>query len=218
MKRRLITLTVLLGMSISSAHGSILDQSQEQTDICTVICSDWAMAQTFTAGVSGKLAQVDLYLENHFVSFPIEPGAASYPITVSIVSIEDSMPTWSVLGDVYVDSFVEGFNSIDFLSESVFFEADTQYAIVVTNDDIERYDADSTQWGIKGTDVFDGGAMWVWMETTGWVQSVQPPDESLPLETFYDKDAAFRTYMVPEPSTLLLFCFLTLVFKKQLIR
>ncbi|MHC4725454.1 MAG: PEP-CTERM sorting domain-containing protein [Planctomycetota bacterium] len=198
MKRRLITLTVLLGMSISSAHGSILDQSQEQTDICTVICSDWAMAQTFTAGVSGKLAQVDLYLENHFVSFPIEPGAASYPITVSIVSIEDSMPTWSVL--------------------SVFFEADTQYAIVVTNDDIERYDADSTQWGIKGTDVFDGGAMWVWMETTGWVQSVQPPDESLPLETFYDKDAAFRTYMVPEPSTLLLFCFLTLVFKKQLIR
>lgn len=192
---------------LSSAQASIVDQSQEQFDgSWLVICSEWSFAQTFTTGISSQLEKVDLYLDNIFC--PSSPGSstiANYPSTVSIVNVIDSIPSGSVLGQVYVDGFSVAFNSIDFSSESVFLTAGTQYGIVLSNDDPEPYDDTSTQWRCKSTDVYSGGSLWVWMADVGWTQSVKPPYESMPVETYYDKDAAFITYMVPEPSSALLF-------------
>jgi len=55
---------------------------------------------------------------------------------------------------------------------------------------------------------------------TGQIQTAYPPDESLPPETFYDKDATFTTYMTPEPATIILFALgcLTLLRNKKLNR
>jgi hypothetical protein len=194
---------MILGILINSAQGAILDQVQEEGGDCwLVICGDWSIAQTFTAGITGQLQKVDLYLENTF-TYPDPSNATLHPINVSIVHVVDSAPSGSVLGEVYVEDSQEGFNSIEFLLESVFLSAGNQYGIVVTNDDIERYDNHSTQWTATLSDVYSAGALWSYTSETGWVQEVQPPDPTLPVETFYDKDAAFRTWMVPEPGALL---------------
>jgi hypothetical protein len=191
------------------AESSILDQAQEAIDSPhIVICADWLMAQTFTAGITGQLEQIDLYLENVFAygGPPAASGPPSYPITVTVVETISSVPSGVSLGQVYVDTFVQGFNSINFLSESVQLQQGVQYAIILSSTDTERYDATSTQWVSSLDDVYSGGAMWSWSSEDGWAQTVQPPDDSPP-ETFYDKDAAFRTYMTPEPATLLLIGF-----------
>jgi hypothetical protein len=193
--KRVVYFVVFASLFASACFG-VIDQSQEQDGAgLFVICPDWLIAQTFTAGMSGQLEKVDLWLTNDF-------DVELYPTTVSIVNVINSVPSGSTLGQVYSGSLIDGWNSINFLSESVYLTAGNQYGIVLTNDDSERYTGVSTQWR-HTTDVYSGGAAWAWMSDTGWVQSVQPPDD-LPVETFYDKDTAFKTYMVPEPATLLL--------------
>ena len=208
MKKGFVTFAALLVL-LGSAHATIIDQTQEQIDECRlIVCQDWLMAQTFTAGINGQLAKIDLYLENIF-------GTDLYPTTVSIVNVSNGTPSGSVLGQVFAENLTTGFNGINFLSESVFLAAGTQYGIILSNDDSERYTGTSTQWRSTVNDVYDGGSLWVWMADSGWVQSIQPPDESMPLETFYDKDAAFRTHMVPEPATILLLSLGLLAVRKK---
>ena len=213
MKYRFLTF-MILGILINSALGAILDQVQEEREACwLVICGDWSIAQTFTAGITGQLQKVDLYQENIF-TYPDPLNVTLYPVNVSIVNVIDSVPSGSVLGQVSVEDLQEGFNSINFLGESIFFVAGNQYGIVVTNDDTERYDNHSTQWTATLSDVYSGGTLWSYMPGTGWTQEYQPPDPKLPVETFYDKDAAFRTYMVPEPIPFVFFAFGCLLIKK----
>jgi len=188
-------------------QGSILDQSQEQIDDSwLVVCGEWSFAQTFTAGVTGQLEKVDLYLENMF-------AAELYPTTVSIVSVMDEVPSGSVLGTVFAEDLTEGFNSIDFLGESVFLVADTQYGIMLFNDDSERYAGPSTQWLSTLSDVYSRGALWTYIYEE-WTQVVTPPGGG-PDEIFYDKDAAFRTYMVPEPTAVLVFGLGAFILRKK---
>lgn len=213
MKNRFLTF-MILGILINSAQGAILDQVQEEHEASLlVICGDWSIAQTFTAGISGQIQKLDLYLENIF-TYPDPLNVTLYPVNVSIVNVIDSVPSGSVMGQVYVEDLQEGFNSIDFLGESIFFVAGNQYGIVVTNNDTERYDNYSTQWTAALSDVYSGGAAWVYMPGTGWTQEVQPPEPTMPIETFYDKDAAFRTYMVPEPISFVFFAFGSLLIRK----
>jgi hypothetical protein len=180
-----------------SAQATILDQSQEQFDngSLVIICQDWSIAQTFTAGLTGQLEKVDVSLDNFF-------APDLYPSTVSIVNVIDGAPSGSVLGMIYADGLINGFNSINFLSKSIFLETGTQYGIVLYNSDSDRYAGTSTQWRFINSDVYEGGSLWSY--TNGqWTQTVTPPGGG-PTETFYDKDAVFRTYVVPEPTTLLL--------------
>ena len=135
----LIILILVVGVS----HASILDQSQEQTTGgWLVVCSEWSFAQTFTAGLTGQLEKVDVYLEN--MTEILE--SRLYPSTFSIVNTIDGVPSGSVLGTVYEDNLVEGFNSINFMPKSVTLTADTQYGIVISNDDPDKYNGISTQW------------------------------------------------------------------------
>ena len=179
-----------------TSQAAILDQSQEQMSSTSfVISPDWSIAQTFTAGLSGQLEQVDLYLKNYF-----DPDL--YPSTVSIVNTIDGVPSGSVLGTIYADTLIEGWNSIDFLCEDVLLFGGIQYGIVLNNDDPELHAGPSTQWGAIDSDVYAGGAPWSYTDGE-WTQEVTAPGGG-PVETFYDKEAAFRTWMVPEPATLLL--------------
>ncbi|MHC4214039.1 MAG: hypothetical protein ACYSWP_11765 [Planctomycetota bacterium] len=208
MKKGLFTLILLTFVPMLQA--AILDQSQELHDgSAFVICDEWYIAQTFTAGLSGQLESIDLSLENYF---PPHDPSPLFPTTVSIVDTIGGVPSGSVLGTVYAQDLIEGFNSIDFLDESVLLAADSQYGIVLFNEDTERYSGSSTQWRATG-DVYPGGEMWSY--TGGqWLQTVTPPG-GLPDETFYDKDAAFRTYIVPEPATIMLIALGAYIFKNK---
>jgi len=203
----IFTATLLIFAGVSQAV--VLDQSQEQLGgSWLVTCPDWYFAQTFTAGLSGQLDKIDVYLENTFFS-----EIDLYPTTFSIVNVNDEVPTDSVLGMVYADNLVSGWNSIDFSSQSVFLNAGNQYAIVLYNDDPERYFGDSTQWRASSLDPYVGGSLWVYIYGE-WTQVITPP-EGYPDEIFYDKDAAFRTYMVPEPATLLFFALGLLILRRN---
>lgn len=208
MIKGLFTLSLLtFGPMLQAA---ILDQSQEiQGGYKTVICGDWHIAQTFTAGLTGQLERIDLYLEN---DVPLDNPMDLYPTTVSIVDTIGGVPSGPVLGTIYAQNLIEGFNSIDFSDESVFLSADSQYGIVLFNDDTDRYMGSSTQWPATG-DVYPVGSLWFYYGDE-WVQTVTPPG-GLPDETFYDKDAAFRTYVVPEPATILLFALGAYIFKNK---
>lgn len=211
MEKVVIIFTVVY-VIIGSAQATIIDQRQDDLspgESWLVICPDWLFAQTFTAGTSGQLEKIDLYLDN---TTSVSGGV--YPTTISIVNVNSDVPNGSILGQVFADSLDSGFNSIDFLQESISLTAGVQYGIVLSNDDSERYTGDSTHWRAKSGDIYSRGSLWFWSVDTEWTQSVQPPGD-VPLETFYDKDATFITYMVPEPTTILLLGFGSLLLRKR---
>ena len=123
-----------LSIMLTSANATVIDQTQDQTEKYGwgFIYSGVSWAQTFTPGITGQLESIDLYLGNYWLYPSIPPD---YPTDISIVNLIDSVPSGSVLGQVRVDTFSYGFNSINLLSENIFLSAGTQYAIMLSNDD-----------------------------------------------------------------------------------
>lgn len=202
MKKVFVTLVVAL--TFSTGRTEILDQYQEDYDAWAMICNEFFFAQTFTPGISGRLDYIDLHI-GEWALWP--PG---YPSIISIVSTAGGVPNGSALGEVEIPEPVDGWNTIDFLAESVFLSAGTQYGIVLSNDDPEPYDHPSVTWGITEADSYLGGSLWVWMADVGWNQ-----DAELPTHDFALMDATFRTYMVPEPATIMLFGLGGLLLRKR---
>ncbi len=105
-----------------------------------------------------------------------------------------------------------GWNKVDFPDSSLWLVAETLYAIVITNGDTD-WEASPTDTflvydgKIAGTtdhlvDIYDRGILWerdrTFNPAAGWTKDYAldyPPGFA---------DAAFRTYMVPEPAALLL--------------
>ena len=199
-----LVFTVMINSS-GLVEAGVIDQAQENYDNCwLVICDQWDFAQTFTAGISGQLESIDLLLADIFDWNATPPSKANYPITISIVDVINFVPNGPVLGQAYVDNFESGFTNVNFLLESIYLTAGNQYGIMLSSEDLLAYDTPSTQWVSTIEDVYAGGSLWIRKPDTGWIQTVVPPNENLPVETFYDKDATFRTNMVPEPITAVL--------------
>lgn len=188
----LISVLVVCG----SSRASIVDQAQEQTDgMVGFIYSSNSFAQTFTAGMTGQLDSIDLYLEN-LLNFTFPPD---YPSIISIVSVNGAIPNGPVLGQVYEEHFITGFNNISFFAQSVFLNTGTQYGLVLSNNDTAPYDSISVNWDLKNSDVYGGGSLWNWQPGIGWNQNA-----AMPTYDFSKMDAVFKTYMVPEPRIFLL--------------
>ncbi|MCK4794330.1 MAG: hypothetical protein KAV87_61955 [Desulfobacteraceae bacterium] len=207
MKGRIIILVILASV-VGTLHAGVIDQVQLQSQVTGTICSEWHWAQTFTPGITSQLESVDLYLSNFEMDLPDPP---TYLSTISIVNVIGTVPSGSVLGEVYVEQFVNGFNRVDFLSESVFLTAGSLYGIVVSNDDSEPFDNGSLSWGLtEGGDVYTDGSLWLWKADVGWNQDYLLPDYDFSL-----MDAGFATYMVPEPSSIVLWGLAALCMKRR---
>jgi len=107
-----------------------------------------------------------------------------------------------MLGKVTATHFSIGFNSIDFLPEHIILSSGTQYGIVIYNDEeLDGFNSSycSIQLRLKDNDIYAGGSLWNWQPDIGWNQ-----DFMLPVFDFSKMETAFRTYIAPEPWTMVL--------------
>jgi len=163
MRKTIIFLVVFLFLN-GSVRAMVLDQSQEAySDRLGFIFNNCAWAQTFTPGMSGQLEKIDIYL-NHWIDNIIY----DYPTVFSIVNVIDSTPSGSVLGKVTVSHFSVGFNSIDFLPESINLVAGVKYGIVISSDDPKQNLDASVHLQLCDIDAYSEGSLWSWQPEIGW--------------------------------------------------
>jgi hypothetical protein len=170
-----------LSLAPAAALAGTLDQQQTDTSGGPhVINSTLSQAQTFTAGLSGGVDRVDLYLD----AAPTTSGPLSVEIRDvvsggapgSIVLASQSVPATSVPS-------LAVFESINFATPAPVV-AGTQYAIV-------GYTADTTgsyRWGTSMTDTYAGGGPFHAPAPSGtWTSGIA------------GYDFAFLTYVGPAP-------------------
>ncbi len=199
MKTLLRNITLLAALSIggtaSVTAAPIIDQSQAATDGGVAFWSDLQQAQTFTAGITGQLTQLDVPLGlSRGVGFTGDETAY-----ISLVEWGTNMPG-TVLGSTSVLlSGASTLQSLDLTSENIFLTAGSMYAFVLSNDltyynlpDPYRNTGIQVQWS---TDPYTEGSLWT-RYSTGWAERS-------------GTDTVFTTYVnaspVPAPSILFLF-------------
>ena len=198
MRKWIFVLLLLVALNNSST-AVFVDQLQDQyDDSWYVIGSGVKIAQTFTPSKEGQLDGVSIKFGN-FIHINDTP---QYPVEVSIVQTVGLVPSGMTLGSVMVNIFEEDFTFVDFSDLSIYVDSGVRYGILVSNDDSDIYDEQSTQWRASMQDLYSGGSAWIWHLDHGWIQ--ESPEGIMPAETYYDKDLAFITYVVPEPTTALL--------------
>lgn len=178
----LLTLTTVVAADTMSV---VLDQSQETSNAAMAVYEDNTCAQTFVPGVSGTLDHIDVNLGSAYPN--------TVPVTVSVVETAVTVPSGDVLGSVCIEDIgmKGGWITFDFHSQSIALTDGTLYGIVVAADEpISTYPGIS--WGYQSSgDPYTAGACW-WNQPSGWMLAGT------------GADAAFKTYMVPEPTTALL--------------
>ncbi|MDX1509742.1 MAG: hypothetical protein R3249_00175 [Nitriliruptorales bacterium] len=188
-KGSLVALVATLAMLPASAAlaASTLDQSQDPGGTATYAIANQALAQTFTAGLSGTLTHVELHLA--------ERSIPAGDLLVQLQSVTSGTPDGGVLASGTILAADVGTNaawvSVDLNATSV---AGTQYAIVVSAmaapADCGSTDCGYT-WGIEYDDGspssvgYGGGRLYDAPSTTGPWSGV--------LGGTYD--GAFRTYV-----------------------
>jgi hypothetical protein len=192
LRRRLLLVVVavlgLLALAPAGAGAQTLDQEQPSFDADRSIQgpatgSPISRAQTFTAGLSGALDQVDLPLVQN--TFPPPDG----PLTVEIRNVDQSgAPGTDVLasadvpaGDVPPGPGPLAFVAVEFASPAAV-AADGQYAIVAHTGGSDGY-----RWGVAQDNPYARGLAFT---------SDSPPSTWGPLSSGLD-DFAFRTYVGP---------------------
>jgi hypothetical protein len=123
----LLTVPMLLVPAVAQA--GTLDQSQtDTTDCSTDIGTTTAGAQSFKAGLTGNLDEIDVY----FGLFPQGGGAAvTVQVQNAIAGMGGDIPGGTVLGTETLATPVLGWNQVLF-SPTVPVTAGTKYAIVLS--------------------------------------------------------------------------------------
>jgi hypothetical protein len=192
MGRRILTAALFAACAAcladpGAAFAGTLDQQQlsSGTPPGRDVDNGESMAQTFTAGLSGGLDQVDLKLSQ-------TPTAVTLPLTVEIRNAPGGSPGGTVLASGSIPASAAppsgspAFVPVVFASPAPV-TAGTQYAIVAHNGDI----APTRFWGWAddGTNPYASGSTFF----------AQPP--SAPWTNVAGTDLAFKTYVVtPTPA------------------
>jgi hypothetical protein len=175
--------SLLLGPPGSASAGT-LDQQQTASDVFGYVSSSQSLAQTFTAGISGGLDRVDLFL-NHTDS-PTEG------ITVEIHDVASGAPGSAVLAANGIPASAIGttaaFVSVPFASPAPV-TAGTQYAIVAYSAD----PGNSYDWFYANGNVYPGGNQLYTGDS--------PPTSASPWVPVTGADHAFKTYVAPPAKT-----------------
>jgi Ca2+-binding RTX toxin-like protein len=175
----LVSALVLLGSLPAAAQAApVLDQSQEDISGAAFAIGQLngpqSLAQTFTAGLSGTLDEVDLYLQ---------PAGGTDAITVEIRTVSANVPTNVVLATATIPAarVTGGFVTVAFAAPAAV-HAGTAYAIVA-------YTPAPSLYGWRGTltNSYAGGSL---------VVSGATPPTTWSVTNF---DTAFRTRVNPLP-------------------
>jgi hypothetical protein len=192
---RILVLTgacaALLG-GASSASAGTLDQQQPNSDAAPALFGNTdgpqSLAQTFTAGISGSLDQVDLLLQK--LNNPPDPS-----ITVEIRSTSAGAPgpLGAVLASASVPISSVG-NSLAFvpvpIAPPIPVTAGSQYAIVAYNAGVI---GNAASWGqVVVGNPYAAGA--------GHINVASFPPDSGWNDPGDGTDQAFKTYVVPTPA------------------
>jgi hypothetical protein len=175
---------LLLGVAASASAGT-LDQQQTSFGPVTsgAINSSQSLAQTFTAGITGRLDEADLVLSKFF--------SPTDPVTIEIRNAAGSLPGTTVLasGSIPISAIP---NDPDAAFVPAMFAtpapvtAGTQYALVAWSTNTTGNPGWSFQ---QGTDSYPGGAGLNSQASPPSSEWNQPPGD----------DFAFKTYVVPSP-------------------
>jgi hypothetical protein len=166
-------------MTPGASLAGTLDQQQTVSDTTAVIHSGSSTAQTFTAGLSGGVDQVDLKLA--------ASGSPTYNLSIEIRDVSGGAPGAMVLASRSVPaSSVPGtaaFVSINFALPAPV-AAGTQYAIVAYS---STPSGNEYSWSISSANPYAGG--------NDFFTATTPPSGTwTPLASF---DLAFKTYVTP---------------------
>ncbi len=169
------------------AQAGVLDQSQPATGpFCTIASATQSAAQTFTAGLTGDLDQVDLALFK---------GTTTAPLTVEIRDVVAETPGATVLGSGTLaaggpaDVGMAPFRSVS-LSSPAAVVAGTPYSIVIHS----SQSGSDWGWCRIGADPYLGGE--AFFTLTG-------PPAIAHFTAFPAEDYAFRTYVDIAPGATL---------------
>jgi hypothetical protein len=169
----ILLVALLPGSTMALAPAEVLDQSNTSVPNSTDAAND--LAQTFTAGKTGLLTTVQLYM-----SYGAQPDGVM--ITVLIYTTAGGLPTGSILGGRSALPTATA-DWVTFpLSSPVPVTAGQTYAIVFNTS------TDGKAWG--SGDTYSGGQALMWSGTAWSANSGAI------------KDFAFKTYVDPQTTTL----------------
>src|SRR4051812_1534517 len=177
--------TALFLGATSSASAGTLDQQQTSSNANGALLPDQTPAQTFTAGISGVVDQVDLKL----IKLGTPPAT-----TVEIRNVAAGKPGSTVLASASIPGSAVGttaaFVPATFTTPAPV-TAGTQYAIVAYGPGVGG--ANVTGWEYQSaTNPYPNGSMFVTNEAI-------PPVDTF--SEFPTSDLAFKTYVAPAPPT-----------------
>ncbi|MDI6450133.1 hypothetical protein [Anaerobaca lacustris] len=179
---------VCLLVATAAQAGLILDQFQEEQNGTAGAGGSLWFAQTFTAGMSGPLARIEIGNTSGGWWLPESP-----PV-VEIWNTTAGQPSPTVLGSVTSPDLIprDGWLSVDFLPQGIGLTADQMYAIVLYPKDSAGYATVGVRWN---PDSYGPGALWHWNVDEGW---------QIAASFGGGGDMQFRTYVVPVPGAAML--------------
>jgi hypothetical protein len=172
---------LLLAPSTGAQAAPVVDQSfTEPSNLGARFIGPSYMAQTFTAGLTGRLTAVN-------VNIPFANPEGYGQLHVAIRTVDGAAPGATVLGDVLVDSRSVPLSRLVSFPQDIRVTAGTRYAIVV--DQVPKpSEFDATWLGAVG-DLYSGGAMF------------RSRDGGVTWAPELDQDLNFRTYVEPVPTS-----------------
>jgi hypothetical protein len=175
---------LLLGVAAPASAGTL---DQQQTSFAAfssgAINSSESLAQTFTAGITGRVDQADLVLSKFF--------SPTEPVTIEIRNVTGGVPGSTVLGSASIPVSAVPADPNPAFVPATFgtpapVTAGTQYALVAWSPD----PAGNVGWSFQqSTDPYSGGA--------GFNNDASPPSGNWNMPS--GDDFAFKTYVVPSP-------------------
>lgn len=195
MKHRLPVLAAavvsLLALTAGSAFATgTLDQTQVDTST-GVNPVQASLAQTFTAGLSGKLDEADVNLTLPQTAPAVAGAPAIAGITVEIWAAPGGVPTGPALATESVVA-VDGWNLVPFTTPPDVL-AGTQYALVVAGN-LQSWTGDCTNAYANGQGLILDASAWITIPAYGAAHFQDPTPFCL-------QDFAFRTFVTVAAAT-----------------